>query len=379
MSTPKSHGQIIIDAAAARNNRVYPAGMLLAGSFGPNEDSERPGEYSAVLSGDGVRAVGEVTVTYDRLELADVVAALDNGGIALRTSGASYAEVATLLREQMGVNILDTDLEEGSLSAPEVISNVTVAAAQDSRLFKGALPITIAPFYGDETGLALINNGREPLFPVDNIVEATVVEDISLPEEALKGDGTLLIGSGNPDGNFVSASNGELTIAMGARVYQVGSNLPVPQDLAYSYQIEDTQDWNFLFSLSMHNAPEGRRLVDVYDVAMTWVQQSTGHSITWSLQDRDGAMVLVSDDENMVISDSATGPTGIALQNIQRMRHYIENNDQAYFSPDQLNSFGALLGSFTFTVSAIRKNSLVDPLVLSTNVSVTLVEEEVPE
>lgn len=370
MSELISHDQVLINAAAARNETSIPEGSISVTASGPNTDNSKPGEYSATLSGNGIDASGSVVVTFDRLNVGDVIAAANIDRIAVRAVQLTGEDVAALIRQHLGINIKADDLTAQQFGPFETRTTINVDVKSDSLLYRGALQVVVdQPRPGDTEGaLVLVNTAREPLVSEETLTPAPqqAGQALSIALE-VKENGTMAHGSGNRNGEFMQVTNGELSLSLATRIWKKAAPDPINAEAGgYVHQLTANQDWNVPFSFCLTDtAPADAKLTDLYDLEFVWAYVNTGETIKWTLEENAEGGFDLHDGNGMRIIDSNVLGAGRGLQNIQRMSHYVQNqNGNRYFTPEAATDIGGILGDFIFTVTAYRKNSLAAPLVL---------------
>ena len=366
MSEFISHDRVLINAATALNDASASASVLSVSATGPNTDETKVGEYSATLVGDGVEAAGSVVITYNRLNVGDVLAAANIDQLAVRAHVVTGEQIAQLIRDRLGINILASDLSNEQYWAGEGRSTVDVEVRSYSKLFSGTFQVVIdAPYQDVEEGFVeLINTGREPLVPEEDITPGyqSVGHTLNITGET-KANGQMNVGTGNSAAEFTTISNGELNLSVSSRIWKAAPST-TDEGGVYQHELLPTQDWNVPFSFALvDGVAVGKKITDIYDITFTWTYVETEQSIVWKLKEFEGNLILEAAD-GMRIVDNSVQNEGRVVQNIQHMTHYVENQGNQYFTPVATTDIGGVLGSFNFEVRAVRKNSLALPLEL---------------
>lgn len=378
MSELKSHEHILLGAAGkpGEDNLI---GLLTVGTAAPN-DTEEPGERKVTLVGVPGKASGEVDIYLDRLDLTEVLKSKGPEAIALRGADVAQTEIVRILQEEFGLNVLVVDLsvQDGDFfEGSDQIQYLTMPADPESLLYRGNLNIILAPLLAGQEGVVLINTPGEDLYPVGDLTPIAIEPAAALSAAETKSDGTLLAGLGNPNGGLTSVTNGEITLSLAPRVWK-SLDLPVGDDGVYDVKIAADGDWNFVFAAALGDNAPVLSLVDLYDLTMTWslVEGEVAQSIVFTAVKGSGNQIdWVSADGKLRINDSAG--TVKVTQNIQRLTHYLSNGGVEYFTPATKTTVSAApLGEFELSITAVRKNSLADPVTVQVS---ALVSEIVPE
>lgn len=355
---------------AALNKAAAVKGYKFAQSdleLGPVADSTNPARESEVAysAQPDSRFEGSAIAFYNRIDLTELFL---NGGIEVvqvaDVGFTSVGEVVDALNVRYSLQFGAEDIE--GLDGAVVDNVVVLRATPTSYGFKGQVSVQLV-------------EGKTPL---SEVIVDPVLGDLTLPvdlpsyltepmiivgEVALKGkkeNGTLLNGSSNPAGQLTTASNGELELALGARIWK-SANLIEPVDGKYTISIADNQDWNWPICIAL--LQEERAITDLYDVTLKVKVAESGVELPFTLhRDEEGVFHFINEEHDLDIKDNASTPAGDVTQNIQRHTFY---RDQLQYQT--ANGLGAALGDFTISLEAERREGLVEKLVCSIDVTVT--------
>ncbi|MCY1347883.1 hypothetical protein D9M68_18190 [compost metagenome] len=331
-------------------------------TFGDVEVSADETRESQVSFTAGARFTEEAAVVYfDRIDIAQVFA--DAGITTIEVGGAltSIADVAAALNTRHSAGFSEEDIDVTGDFDPEA-TEVLLTVLPTSHGYKGELLVQI---------VAEDNGEGEPVDPElppvipEYVVEPTVMSG-SVTAKGQKEDGTMLNGTGNPVGEMTVANNGEIELALGARVWKSG-DLPVAQDGHYDIVIDDEAgDWNWPFSIAL--LQEERPVTDLYAVVLTAQSVETGISIPFTLsRDAEGVYHFINEEFTLDISDSAQSLSGDVVQNIQRMTFY-----KAQLGAMTTNTFGSPIGDFIISLNATRLEGEVPAVVCEISANVTV-------
>lgn len=201
----------------------------------------------------------------------------------------------------------------------------------------------------------------EGIEPDTSIVEEpAVVPNVAPAPGALKYDGTLVIGEGNPSTNLIVASNGEIEVAGGARLYKVVQTFP-SVDGKYILNIGEHADWNLPYSFNLFDTRNGDKLTDLYDCSLKIVAPGGG-VLNFKLVRRYGRLHFVDSANELIIDDVNTYNEDQTLyQDVQRVTFY----KGKLGSTLPVNAAGSPYGSYDVEIKAVRKNGSFDPVVVA--------------
>ncbi len=354
---------------AALNKAAAAQGYEFAESdlvFGPVAESTNPARESEVAYSahpDSPDFEGSAVAFYNRLDLTALFAAAGIEVVQVAAGAATVGEVVQRVNARYSLQFGADDIQ--NLDAAVEGSSVVLQATATSYGFKGQVSVELV-------------EGKTPLAEV--IVDP-LLDDLALPvavpayltapviivgEVAPKGkkeNGTLLNGSGNPAGALTTANNGEIELALGARIWKSG-NLIEPVDGHYDLAIRADQDWNWPVCIAL--LQEERAITDLYDVTLTVKVAENGAELPFTLhRDEAGVFHFINEEHSLDIADNASTAAGDVTQNIQRLSFYSEE-----LQNPTANALGAPLGDFTLSLTAVRREGLVEALVCSIDVTV---------
>lgn len=273
----------------------------------------------------------------------------------------TYADLLTVINPHTRVNLLagsdvnNIDIANGATALPDLSTGpvvVTLNAHANSYGWVGAVNYTL-----EEAKIPLSSvlpntnlNGLTYSQMTDyEVIAPFSISNAQLPERFVNLDGTMLVGEGNPGVGFESASNNEVYIGAGVRVYNdqgmVGS-----VDGVYTVHIMDDQDWNFPLVFGLVNGAPGVGLHDLYDITADITAVQTGESINLVYSVENDVPHLRDTANNIDIVDGYYSQGGRIFQEIQRLSFYA-----AAFGAITKNPNGAPMGFYDFTITATRK------------------------
>lgn len=283
--------------------------------------------------------------------------------------GTSTADVVAALNARYSTGFTADDIAIEPFEAGT--DTVVLTATAGSYVWAGQLIVELVQQVPGQPPLADVVanpvlgdlNGQEP---VPSYLVDVVLGTGDLNAKAQTADGKMLTGNNNPVGQFTLANNGEIEVALAARIYRSGE-LPVPVDGVYAFSIPQTGDWNFPFSVALVQSGAGL-ITDLYDVTLTLLAEASGKSVPFQLiLGDDGTYHFVNTELALDISDSTVSEAKDVVQNIQRATFY-----KAQLGELTTNTGGAPVGDFTITLSAERRDGLVARVVSSIKASITV-------
>lgn len=347
---------------------IYPASTL---TFGPALEPQDEARNTSVLATAvaGAAFTGDKVYHYNRLDIA-------NGGIdpLLGTSltvGIEDDEVTVQIKALQYFNLIE---EAVSFSAYNPVTedadgSVTISTVQPSLLYlpssvvitlvkQGEEPVTLA----DLADVDLLNGfDPESSLPVPEYVYEPIIEAAPVSSAEVKEDGTLLVGLGNPSTDMTIAHNGEISLALSARLYNsVDTVAPSAEGNVYTLAVEDNEDWNFPISVALTNNGAGDVITNLYDVELKLRNYETELSVVFKLVPSEGGYDWYSEIHDLRITDNTVSQDQSVVQNIQRMRFYASQLEVANF-----NSFGSALGTYDISLKATRIDSNTPPVELT--------------
>lgn len=356
---------------------TYAASTL---DFAAAQGSEEEGFNTSVLAQavGGAPFTGENTYHYNRLDLA-------NGGLD-PLLGTEYTVVEGDTPENLPGKLLayfrlpQDSVEFGEIGMPndEGPGSVVISAYGASYLYlpESSVEITLVKQAEEPDTLADLAdvthlNGFDPesSVPAPEYVHDPIVEPAPVSSAETKPNGTLLNGTGNPATDLTVAQNGELSLATSARAWKSQTTV-APVDGVYSVSFDpETGDWNFPISVALLNTEAGSVVTDLYDVQFTLGSLDRNTELTFDLIREEGVYKWRNEEHDLTIDDNSVSEDGTVIQNIQRARFYAQELQLIDFTVG-----GAPYGTFELRLTATRKDTLLDPMVLS-----VMVEANLPE
>ncbi len=327
--------------------------------------SARNTELHVVAGSASTRYILEQDIYYNRNDLAIMFADVsDIGEIAEESDVAVIARINELFGMALeAADVFVVDFAEGGSFDG---TSITLRAKPDSLGYIGETGFTVTvskiPLY-----VAIANNVLDGLtYPAVNMVPvAPVIPNATLSSEATDPDapGTMYAGSGNSSEGFYSTNDGELELAITARLWQ-SSDLQPEADGVISIALQDNQDWNIPFSVTTVGALAGTRPTDSYDVWWKVKNVDTNEEMVWELRDSvinpgniDWVCTSHATPANSgnTITDNAHDELFSTIQNIQRVTFY----PNVFVNTERLPAvpFGSL-GTFEISLSARVKDAL---------------------
>lgn len=298
-------------------------------------------------NGDPDPVTGELH--YDRFDLGRLFA---EKNIVLRDN--SYTTVADLLEPLLG----EVRLAFGE----DDLTQATLPTTFPKRVVLHANPISLR-FIG-QFSIEII----EPITPDTSfLITPTITPNTTPSNKALKrdGSGTLHTGTGHSPAALFKATNNEIEVCGGARLY----NIPMvfsSVDGEYRLNIADSADWTFLYSFALLDKRNADRLTDLYDCSVK-VTAPGGGVLDFELKRQYGKLALVDEDNELTIDDpAATNEDQTLYQDIQRVTYY-----KGKLGSLPVNAAGAPFGTYEIELRAVRKTGGQDPVVVTFDVVVT--------
>lgn len=306
-----------------------------------------------------------VPIHYNRLDLGRLFL---NKHLTLRFAEGETIDIVSIaakIKDEVKVVFEtvagDADLVPVTVDSTKLPTSVLLRAADTSLRFTGQFAVDVAKAIVQDTSI---------ITPVEEVVNAPIAAPL-----ALKADGTLANGTGNPNGKLIVADNGELEIAAGARLYK-NVNLIAPSENSYAVVVGEAGDWNLPYSFALLNKKNGSTITDLYDISLKVTAATGGGVLNFALKREYGKLVFVDTANNLRIVNGFVAGDQSVYQDIQRLSAY-----KQAFGSVETNEAGALLGDYTVEAKAVRKQATgIDPVVVTFTVSASKVAEggEVP-
>lgn len=303
---------------------------------------------------------GEVGLTqqyhYNRLDLGRMFA---NKHLVLRFAEGETIDalaIADKIKDEVKL-IFDTaagdaDLVQVTVDNTKLPTTVLLRASATSLRFTGQFAVDVAKAIVQDTTI---------IVPIEEVPDAPIAA-----AGALKTDGTLAVGTGNPNGKLIVASNGELEIAVGARKYK-NPTLVAPEENNYALVVGETSDWNIPHSFALLNKKNGSVITDLYDISLKITAAVGGGVLNFALKREYGKLVFVDTANNVRVINGFVSKDQSVYQDIQRLSAY-----KQAFGSAETNEAGGLLGEYTVEAKAVRKQATgIDPVVVTFTVNAT--------
>lgn len=314
-----------------------------------------------VSSKPGMPFSGDDTVTYLRLNIDEIIKEQyrilyvpDLGAVE------STHDLIPHLNAQLGLQFEASDIiDEPVDTAGELPIAFTLKMAAGSYAWLGEVPMNISAQLADLITVNLLTGLQYPVVP--EILQGGAI---------VSNDGNLHAGSGIAVSKLLRAANEELEILLGGHRRATGQvgyvNMFDPVDGDYAFTLDDDKFWNWSFGLALYDTGRGDNILDLYDVTM--LVEHEGQSLVFTLIDNPDHSRLCWEVAGISsINDSQPTETYAITSNSQQTRWYAQA-----FPINTPNTAGALLGTWTFTITAEPKNAVyLNPVVISTNVTVT--------
>lgn len=345
------------------NGTTYTVNDVIIGAPTSSADTDYNTDIDITIKKEalpeGVVPEGEIGVLipihYNRLDMGRLFATKH---LTLRFAESETIDshaLAAAIQKEVKV-ILETegdgaDFVVDPIDSSKLPTSVLLRATETSLRFTGQFAVDVAKAIVQDTTI---------ITPVEEVANAPITAPA-----AIKADGTLQVGNGNPNGKLIVADNGELQIAVGARRFK-NTLLVAPVDNEYTIVVGETSDWNFPYSFALLDKKNGSTITDLYDITLKATATTGGGVLNFALKREFGKLVFVDTANNLRIINGFVSGDQSVYQDIQRVSLY-----KAAFGSIETNDAGALLGEFTFEVKAVRKQATgIDPVVVNFTVQV---------
>ena len=332
---------------------------------------------------------GEVTVEYDRLDLQKLFTDAGMPVVELNSLGlTSSLDLLTELNLEYGLALDEDDIVVEALPTGLLPQDYTLKVKATSFAWLNQLAIRLTdgkPPLSSVIVQTVLDGLKYPTGDVTSLTRPEIAFAAPVAEAFQTPEGTLLVGTGNPVGDLIVATNSEIEVAVGARRYRDAVTIP-PTDGAipsYAFSIADSGDWNFMFLAGMKDKTKVLDLTG-YRLTLAVVTQDLSHSMrlqfvenedgshSWKEVDATGAFV----PNGINVTDAYIAEDGTVTQEIQRLSFYA-GGQFPNFEGLTKNSAGAVLGDFTLSLEARRLDSIAPRVLAQANVSITA--EEAPQ
>jgi len=341
-------------------NETDPVKKLIIGA--PRASAEVPYNTDIEVTFPPEEVAGEVgdpvtgELHYERYDLGRLFA---GRSIVLRDKGyQSHRDLINALLEEVRLKFDEEDLPVNAvIPNGDFPKSVVIRADPLSLRFTGQFSITLeAP---TEADTAFITD------PVVAPAKAVSNKASRVSTDRALGGRELLIGTGNPTGQLFVATNGELEVASGSRLYKSTELIPAIGD-TYKLNVGGVGDWNIVYSIALLDTRNGLHITDLYDCGLK-VTAPGGGVLHFKLVRRYGRLHFVDAANELFIDDPATfNEDQTVYQDIQRVTFY--KNKLGTLT---LNGAGAPLGNYEVELRAARKDGAFDDVVVGYTVEVT--------
>lgn len=314
----KSHAAILAEQVILNAGVQYDPDSQFFKSSGPANPETPEDQQRKIVVGFTLNGIPlECNATYTRLQIEEVLASKSIPRLVIRGDQQTREDVIAILREQLGVNIIDADVLD--VEPPEeswMIRAVEFGAHHDSLMYQGSLNATFLTPFPEQVGPILVSlPGVEITEPERQDFAQFWNNPLSKAE--LRPNTQLIRKGAGPNGGFTVVSNGELSLSLKA-LYQGDDVLPPISDNMdepinkgiYVLNKPVGNAWQSVFSIAMEN---GTPITDTYDIFLNVVGNVEGGKSTFFKLIRNGGRLeLVGGDGNITeISGSLSVCQGI--------------------------------------------------------------------
>lgn len=296
-----------------------------------------------------------VPVSYWRIALAELFMN-DNALLPSMSAPSNVTELITALNNFHGLALSLEDVEDETFANTDLPMTITLKALPGSFAYTGEVDLTISR-------------------ALDSLIVNAELDGLKLPEQPqltlgeisfVKENGDLLVGTGLKTPTMLSMSNSELEVFIGAHRRGAGDAYVEPTGSDYTIELDDSRLWSFTFGLGLLDETRGSVVTDLYDVKLN-ISNGTDE-FEFYLAESEGSLVWsIAELADPVITDNAPTDSLLVAQNSQQLQWYA----QAFTEVTQ-NTAGALLGEFTFKLTAVAQRAIwVPPLEIISKVTVT--------
>lgn len=257
--------------------------------------------------------------------------------------------------------------EPGTLVTGEMTLSATDSDDETVRIAK--LHEHLAHTYESGTKGWSFGDATESTLQIETVADGESVETpvvtpgVPPSSDTLKPDGKLLIGNNNPASGGITVSNNELEIFFRPGFVGIGTDIPRTGN-NYTLNTQNTRDWNWTFSYYLVNNPAAKTLVDLYDIELSVASTYVNFTAFIEL-DSNNLYHFRNTDKSIDVIDNVTNDIRSLIQNIERLSFVTFGTAHPH------NTAGYPIGTFTFTITATRKEGDFDPLVLTSVITVS--------
>ena len=350
----KTGEDFLVDLINRQNGTAFTPGQLVIGSPSPSADPIYNTDIDVTFPAIPVPGESEPEsptgeLHYARFDLGRLFA---HRTIRLRDRGyANHRDLIDALAGEVRLQFEPEDLVSKEIPVGSYPKSILMRADDLSLRFVGQFSLDLL----------------EPIVEDTSIIAAVTEEaNVSLAPMALKKDGTLFHGTGNPGGGFIKASNGEIEIAAAARLVRV-TTLFAPAEGVYHLNVADNADWNILHSFALIDDRNGDHITDLYDCTLKITALESNGVLNFNLRRLYGHLVMVDDANDLRIQDENTSNEDQTLyQDIQRVSFY-----KGKLGTLSVNAQGAPYGQFRVELSAVRRDDSAPPVTVEFLVDVS--------
>lgn len=345
--------EFLVDLINRQNGTNFSVGELVIGS--PTRSADPAYNTDIEVTFPAIPVPGETDpesptgeLHYSRFDLGRLFA---NRTIRIRDNNfATHRDLIAALLAEVRLQFDDEDLVDATIPNGPYPKSLLIRAEDLSLRFTGQFSIDLL----------------EPIEEDLDIITDPVVEaNVAPAQMAIKSNGTLFHGTGNPSGGFTKASNGEIEIAACARIVRDTTVYP-PVGGVYHLNVADLFDWSIPHSFALIDSRNGDHITDLYDCTLKITALESNGVLEFDLRRLYGHLAMVDDANQLKIQDPGTSNEEQTLyQDIQRVSFYRGKLGSLTVNPE-----GAPYGEFLVELSAVRKNESADPVELSFTVQV---------
>lgn len=350
----KSHAAILAEQVILNAGVQYDPDSQFFKSSGPANPETPEDQQRKIVVGFTLNGIPlECNATYTRLQIEEVLASKSIPRLVIRGDQQTREDVIAILREQLGVNIIDADvLDVEPAEESWMIRAVEFGAHHDSLMYQGSLNATFLTPFPEQVGPILVSlPGVEITEPERQDFAQFWNNPLSKAE--LRPNTQLIRKGAGPNGGFTVVSNGELSLSLKA-LYQGDDVLPPISDNMdepinkgiYVLNKPVGNAWQSVFSIAMEN---GTPITDTYDIFLNVVGNVEGGKSTFFKLIRNGGRLeLVGGDGNITeISGSLSVCQGIIdPKNLMTSLGIVEASGN---------------GMYVIQLLAYRKDTVVEP------------------
>lgn len=357
----KSHAAILADQVILNAGVQYDPDSHFFKSSGPANPDTPEDQQRRIVVGFTLNGVPlECSAIYTRLQIEEVLASKSIPRLVIRGDQQTREDVIAILREQLGVNIIDADvLDVEPAEEMWMIRAIEFGAHQDSLMYQGSLNATFLTPFPDQTGPILVSLPGVDISEPERMDYAHYFNN-PLSKAELRPNTQLIRKGAGPNGGFTVVSNGELSLSLKA-LYQGDDTLPPITDNMdepinkgiYVLEKPVGNAWNSVFSISMEG---GVPITDAYDIFIAAsAQVEGGETAFWKLVRNGNRLEIVPHDNRL-------GRTGGPITEVSGSLTVC----QGIIDPKNLLTTLGLTeatgnGMYVVQLLAYRKNTVVEP------------------